>query len=72
MEIGIILRVDHSEPFQVIMTITTQQALISDLKKYTGFSGHSLQLGVLYYVYMGLLVALCTNIINILAGIVAS
>ena len=31
--------------------------------------GHSIQLGVLYYVYMGLLAVFCTNAINILAGI---
>ncbi|XP_038065851.1 UDP-N-acetylglucosamine--dolichyl-phosphate N-acetylglucosaminephosphotransferase-like [Patiria miniata] len=31
--------------------------------------GHSVNLGVLYYVYMGMLAVFCTNAINILAGI---
>ena len=31
--------------------------------------GHSIQLGVVYYLYMGLLAVFCTNAINILAGI---
>ena len=31
--------------------------------------GPSIHLGVLYYVYMGMLAVFCTNAINILAGI---
>uniref|UniRef100_A0A6E8VUE7 UDP-N-acetylglucosamine--dolichyl-phosphate N-acetylglucosaminephosphotransferase n=1 Tax=Anopheles coluzzii TaxID=1518534 RepID=A0A6E8VUE7_ANOCL len=31
--------------------------------------GHSLDIGVLYYVFMGMLAVFCTNAINILAGI---
>ena len=31
--------------------------------------GHSLHLGALYYLYMGMLAVFCTNAINILAGI---
>ncbi|XP_055386385.1 UDP-N-acetylglucosamine--dolichyl-phosphate N-acetylglucosaminephosphotransferase [Condylostylus longicornis] len=31
--------------------------------------GHSLNIGVLYYIYMGMLAVFCTNAINILAGI---
>ena len=34
-----------------------------------GFLGTSVQLGFLYYVYMGLLAVFATNAINILAGI---
>ncbi|XP_060076988.1 UDP-N-acetylglucosamine--dolichyl-phosphate N-acetylglucosaminephosphotransferase-like [Ylistrum balloti] len=33
------------------------------------FLGHDIDLGVLYYVYMGMLAVFCTNAINILAGI---
>merc|ERR1719481_1943670 len=33
------------------------------------FLGSSIQLGFLYYVYMGMLAIFCTNAINILAGI---
>jgi UDP-N-acetylglucosamine--dolichyl-phosphate N-acetylglucosaminephosphotransferase len=33
------------------------------------FLGHDLDLGVLYYVYMGMLAIFCTNAINIYAGI---
>ena len=34
-----------------------------------GLLGSSIQLGLLYYVYMGMLAVFCTNAINILAGI---
>ena len=33
------------------------------------FFGNSMNLGILYYVYMGMLAVFCTNAINILAGI---
>ncbi|OWF38952.1 UDP-N-acetylglucosamine--dolichyl-phosphate N-acetylglucosaminephosphotransferase [Mizuhopecten yessoensis] len=33
------------------------------------YLGHDVNLGVLYYVYMGMLAVFCTNAINILAGI---
>uniref|UniRef100_A0A1B0GNE9 UDP-N-acetylglucosamine--dolichyl-phosphate N-acetylglucosaminephosphotransferase n=2 Tax=Phlebotomus papatasi TaxID=29031 RepID=A0A1B0GNE9_PHLPP len=33
------------------------------------FVGHSLNIGFLYYIYMGMLAVFCTNAINILAGI---
>lgn len=35
----------------------------------TAFLGKELDLGVLYYIYMGMLAVFCTNAINILAGI---
>ena len=31
--------------------------------------GNTIELGVLYYIYMGMLAIFCTNAINILAGI---
>lgn len=34
-----------------------------------GFVGTSLDIGLLYYVFMGMLAVFCTNAINILAGI---
>jgi UDP-N-acetylglucosamine--dolichyl-phosphate N-acetylglucosaminephosphotransferase len=33
------------------------------------YLGHDLNLGILYYVYMGMLAIFCTNAINIYAGI---
>lgn len=38
-------------------------------KPLTSFLGNELDLGFLYYIYMGMLAVFCTNAINILAGI---
>lgn len=38
-------------------------------KPFRGWLGLSVNLGIFYYVYMGMLAVFCTNAINILAGV---
>eukprot|EP00090_Calanus_glacialis_P002250 TRINITY_DN11685_c0_g1_i1.p1 TRINITY_DN11685_c0_g1~~TRINITY_DN11685_c0_g1_i1.p1 ORF type:complete len:415 (-),score=127.99 TRINITY_DN11685_c0_g1_i1:160-1404(-) len=58
-----------SLPLLMVYYITTNRTEIVVPTILRWLLGHSIQLGVLYYVYMGLLAVFCTNAINILAGI---
>jgi len=58
-----------SLPLLMVYYITTNRTEIVVPTILRWILGHSIQLGVLYYLYMGLLAVFCTNAINILAGI---
>eukprot|EP00092_Neocalanus_flemingeri_P041983 GFUD01045732.1.p1 GENE.GFUD01045732.1~~GFUD01045732.1.p1 ORF type:complete len:415 (+),score=114.68 GFUD01045732.1:45-1289(+) len=58
-----------SLPLLMVYYITTNRTEIVVPTVLRWLLGHSIQLGVLYYLYMGLLAVFCTNAINILAGI---
>ena len=58
-----------SLPLLMVYYITTNRTEIVVPTILRWLLGHSIQLGILYYLYMGLLAVFCTNAINILAGI---
>jgi len=58
-----------SLPLLMVYYITTNRTEIVVPTILRWLLGHSIQLGVVYYLYMGLLAVFCTNAINILAGI---
>jgi len=58
-----------SLPLLMVYYITTNRTEIVVPTLLRAVMGHSIQLGLLYYLYMGLLAVFCTNAINILAGI---
>uniref|UniRef100_A0A2S2QMH6 UDP-N-acetylglucosamine--dolichyl-phosphate N-acetylglucosaminephosphotransferase n=1 Tax=Sipha flava TaxID=143950 RepID=A0A2S2QMH6_9HEMI len=58
-----------SLPLLVVYYINFNSTTIIVPKPFRDFLGVSINLGLLYYVYMGMLAVFCTNAINILAGI---
>jgi UDP-N-acetylglucosamine--dolichyl-phosphate N-acetylglucosaminephosphotransferase len=58
-----------SLPLLMVYYVTTNRTEIVVPTLLRGMLGYSIKLGILYYVYMGLLAVFCTNAINILAGI---
>lgn len=58
-----------SLPLLMVYYVTTNKTYIMVPTLLRVFLGPSIQLGFLYYVYMGMLAVFCTNAINILAGI---
>jgi len=58
-----------SLPLLMVYYVTTNKTYIMVPTLLRVFLGSSIQLGFLYYVYMGMLAVFCTNAINILAGI---
>lgn len=53
----------------MVYYVNFNSTLIIVPKPLRGWLGLSVDLGLLYYVYMGMLAVFCTNAINILAGI---
>ncbi|XP_019625596.1 PREDICTED: LOW QUALITY PROTEIN: UDP-N-acetylglucosamine--dolichyl-phosphate N-acetylglucosaminephosphotransferase-like [Branchiostoma belcheri] len=58
-----------SLPLLMVYFTTFDLTTIIVPKPFRSFLGLSIDLGLLYYVYMGMLAVFCTNAINILAGI---
>lgn len=58
-----------SLPLLMVYYVTSNRTEIMVPTLLKAFLGSSIHLGVLYYVYMGMLAVFCTNAINILAGI---
>ena len=58
-----------SLPILVVYYITTNRTEIVVPLILRPLIGSTIDLGILYYVYMGMLAIFCTNAINILAGI---
>merc|ERR1719369_1010089 len=58
-----------SLPLLMVYYVTTNRTEIMVPLILRPLLGTSIQLGVVYYLYMGLLAVFCTNAINILAGI---
>jgi len=58
-----------SLPLLMVYYVSTNRTEIVVPLVLQGWLGRSLQLGILYYLYMGLLAVFATNAINILAGI---
>ena len=58
-----------SLPILVVYYITTNRTEIVVPLYFRQWIGNTIELGLLYYVYMGMLAIFCTNAINILAGI---
>jgi len=58
-----------SLPILMVYYVTTNRTEIMVPTLLRALLGPSIHLGVLYYVYMGMLAVFCTNAINILAGI---
>ena len=58
-----------SFPLLMVYYVTTNRTEIVVPIMLRWILGHSIRLGLLYYLYMGMLAVFCTNAINILAGI---
>lgn len=58
-----------SLPILVVYYITTNRTEIVVPLMLRPWIGNTVELGILYYIYMGMLAIFCTNAINILAGI---
>ena len=58
-----------SLPILVVYYITTNRTEIALPLILRPWIGSTIDLGILYYIYMGMLAIFCTNAINILAGI---
>lgn len=58
-----------SLPLLMVYYVNFNSTTIIVPKPFRPWLGFSLNLGVLYYVYMGMLAVFCTNAINILAGV---
>ena len=58
-----------SLPILVVYYITTNRTEIAVPLILRSWIGSTIDLGLLYYIYMGMLAIFCTNAINILAGI---
>ncbi|XP_067947715.1 UDP-N-acetylglucosamine--dolichyl-phosphate N-acetylglucosaminephosphotransferase-like [Watersipora subatra] len=58
-----------SLPLLMIYFISFHHTIIIIPKPFRDMFGFSLDLGVLYYIYMGMMAVFCTNAINILAGV---
>eukprot|EP01103_Thecamoeba_quadrilineata_P015300 TRINITY_DN4794_c0_g1_i1.p1 TRINITY_DN4794_c0_g1~~TRINITY_DN4794_c0_g1_i1.p1 ORF type:complete len:462 (-),score=31.47 TRINITY_DN4794_c0_g1_i1:23-1303(-) len=58
-----------SIPILMVYYVTYNVTVVLIPNPFQTFMGTSFNLGVLYYVYMGMLAVFCTNAINILAGV---
>ena len=58
-----------SLPLLMVYFATFNSTVIIVPQPLRAILGYSLDLGILYYVYMGMLAVFCTNAINIYAGI---
>eukprot|EP00794_Sanderia_malayensis_P011183 gene11183-12357_t len=58
-----------SLPLLMVYYVNFNSTTIIVPKPFRAFVGTDINLGILYYVYMGMLAVFCTNAINILAGI---
>ena len=58
-----------SLPILVVYYITTNRTEIVVPLMLRPLIGNTIELGILYYIYMGMLAIFCTNAINIYAGI---
>ncbi|XP_075152143.1 alg7 dolichyl-phosphate N-acetylglucosaminephosphotransferase [Haematobia irritans] len=56
-------------PLLMVYYVNFNSTTIIMPKFVRGLVGYSLDIGILYYIYMGMLAVFCTNAINILAGI---
>lgn len=58
-----------SLPLLMVYYVNFNSTTIIVPKPFRPYFGLSVELGLLYYVYMGMLAVFCTNAINILAGV---
>lgn len=58
-----------SLPLLMVYYVNFNSTTIIVPKPFREMFGNTLNLGILYYVYMGMLAVFCTNAINILAGV---
>lgn len=58
-----------SLPLLMVYYVNFNSTTIIVPKPLRDLLGNSLHLGVIYYIYMGMLAVFCTNAINILAGV---
>lgn len=58
-----------SLPLLMVYYVTFNSTTIIVPKPFRPWFGISIDLGILYYIYMGMLAVFCTNAINILAGV---
>lgn len=58
-----------SLPLLMVYYVNFNSTTIIVPKPLRDLFGYSLNLGILYYIYMGMLAVFCTNAINILAGV---
>lgn len=58
-----------SLPLLVVYYVTFNSTTVIVPKPFRFWLGYSVDLGFLYYIYMGMLAVFCTNAINILAGV---
>lgn len=58
-----------SLPLLMVYYVNFNSTTIIVPKPFRELFGNTLNLGILYYIYMGMLAVFCTNAINILAGI---
>lgn len=58
-----------SLPLLMVYYVNFNSTTIAVPKPLREFLGFSVDIGILYYIYMGMLAVFCTNAINILAGI---
>lgn len=58
-----------SLPLLMVYYVNFNSTTIIVPKPFRDIFGNSVDIGVLYYIYMGMLAVFCTNAINILAGI---
>ncbi|XP_013400232.1 UDP-N-acetylglucosamine--dolichyl-phosphate N-acetylglucosaminephosphotransferase [Lingula anatina] len=56
-------------PLLMVYFVNIDSTTIIVPKPLRGVFGHDVDLGVIYYLYMGMLAVFCTNAINILAGV---
>lgn len=65
----ILLPTIASLPLLMVYYVNFNATLIIIPKPFRVWFGFSVDLGLIYYIYMGMLAVFCTNAINILAGI---
>lgn len=58
-----------SLPLLMVYYVNFNSTSIVVPKPLNNIFGHSVDIGILYYIYMGMLAVFCTNAINILAGV---
>lgn len=58
-----------SLPLLMVYFVNFNSTTIIVPKPFRSLLGFSVDIGILYYVYMGMLAVFCTNAINILAGV---
>ncbi|KAJ9578408.1 hypothetical protein L9F63_005366 [Diploptera punctata] len=56
-------------PLLMVYYVTFNSTTIIVPKPFRPWCGNSIDLGIVYYIYMGMLAVFCTNAINILAGV---